>query len=191
MIQLTLILTFALLAPTSGLGQDRPHILLTNDDGIEAEGIQAMYRELVEIGRVTVAAPTQNQSGIGHASTISGNNPIFVNSRTDENGSVWHAIAARPSDTVRLALHALLDEPPDIVVSGSNFGQNTGLRLCCERRGVGLFQRDLRSGDSAGDRFVRPRDRLPQAGSTHRGDARSLVCAELSERNDPRPPPGG
>ena len=122
-----LILAFVLLAPTPGLGQDRPHILLTNDDGIEAEGIQAMYRALVKIGRVTVAAPTQNHSGIGHAWTISGNNPIFVNSRTDDNGSDWHAIAGKPSDAVRLALHALLDEPPDIVVSGSNSGQNTGL----------------------------------------------------------------
>ena len=125
--KLSLILAFAILAPASVQSQDRPHILLTNDDGIEADGIQAMYRALVKIGRVTVAAPTANHSGIGHAWTVSGNNPIYVNSRTDDNGSDWHAIAGKPSDAVRLALHALLDEPPDIVVSGSNSGQNTGL----------------------------------------------------------------
>ena len=125
--RISLVLVFVLLAPASLLSQERPHILLTNDDGIDAEGIQAMYRALVEIGRVTVAAPAANNSGIGHAWTISGNNPIYVDSRTDENGSEWHAIEAKPSDTVRLALHALLDEPPDIVVSGSNSGFNPGL----------------------------------------------------------------
>ena len=121
----SVILVLVLLLPVIARGQERPHILLTNDDGIDADGIRAMYEALREIGRVTVSAPAVNQSGVGHAVTL-GNNPIYVNSRTDEHGSDWHAVGGRPSDSVRLALHELLDEAPDIVVSGSNRGQNLG-----------------------------------------------------------------
>ena len=123
--KISLVLALVLLFPAIGRAQERPHILLTNDDGIDTDGIRAMYEALREIGRVTVSAPAVNQSGIGHAVTL-GNNPIYVNSRTDEHGSDWHAVGGKPSDSVRLALHELLDEAPDIVVSGSNSGQNLG-----------------------------------------------------------------
>ena len=123
--KISLILVLVLLVPVIAHGQERPHILLTNDDGIDTEGIRAMYEALREIGRVTVSAPAVNQSGVGHAVTL-GNNPIYVNSRTDEHGSDWHAVRGKPSDSVRLALYELLDEAPDIVVSGSNRGQNLG-----------------------------------------------------------------
>lgn len=108
------------------LSQNPPHILLTNDDGIDAPGLLAMHKALSQVGRVTVAAPATNQSATGHGLTT-GRNPIFVTTWTDGGGSVWHSITARPATCVSLALENLLSDRPDIVVSGSNHGANLGL----------------------------------------------------------------
>ncbi len=109
-----------------GLSQNPPRILLTNDDGIDAPGLLAMHRALSRVGKVTVAAPATNQSATGHGLTT-GRNPILVTTWTDDGGSIWHAITARPATCVSLALQNLLSDPPDIVVSGSNHGANLGL----------------------------------------------------------------
>ncbi len=109
-----------------GLAQNPPRILLTNDDGINAPGLVAMHKALSRVGRVTVAAPATNQSAAGHGLTTGGN-PIFVTTWTDDGGSVWHSITARPATCVSLALENLLSDTPDIVVSGSNHGANLGL----------------------------------------------------------------
>ncbi len=109
-----------------GLSQNLPRILLTNDDGIEAPGLAAMHKALSRVGRVTVAAPATNQSATGHGLTT-GQDPILVTTWTDDGGSVWHSITARPATCVSLALENLLSDTPDIVVSGSNHGENLGL----------------------------------------------------------------
>ena len=109
-----------------GLAQNPPRILLTNDDGIDAPGLVAMHKALSRVGRVTVAAPATNQSAAGHGLTT-GRNPIFVTTWTDDGGSVWHSITARPATCVSLALENLLSDTPDIMVSGSNHGANLGL----------------------------------------------------------------
>lgn len=109
-----------------GLPKDLPRILLTNDDGINAPGLLAMHKALSRVGKVTVAAPVSNQSGTGHGLTT-GRNPIFVTKWRDDEGSVWYAVAARPATCVSLALESLLSDTPDIVVSGSNYGENLGL----------------------------------------------------------------
>jgi len=111
---------------TFGLSQNLPRILLTNDDGIDAPGLVAMHKALSRVGRVTVAAPATNQSAAGHGLTTE-RNPIFVTTWTDEGGSVWHSITARPATCVSLALENLLSDRPDIVVSGINQGANLGL----------------------------------------------------------------
>jgi 5'-nucleotidase len=113
------------LAPVRELAGQRPHILLTNDDGIEHEGIRAMFRALIKVGTVTVAAPSENQSAIGHTLQL-GDARLYVDTGTDASGAAWHSITAKPADTLRLALAELIEEPPDIVVSGSNRGQNLG-----------------------------------------------------------------
>ena len=122
-----LLLVFVTLSfSVHGLSQNLPHILLTNDDGIDAPGLLAMHQALSRVGTVTVAPPATNQSLSSHSLT-SGRTPIFVTTRTDEGGSVWHAITARPATCVSLALESLLSDRPDIVVSGSNNGDNLGL----------------------------------------------------------------
>jgi 5'-nucleotidase len=110
----------------------RPRILLANDDGIAAPGLAAAYSELAKLGKVTVAAPATDQSGAGHGITYA--EPIFVDTidplvEAEGAQGPWYRIAARPATCVRLALATLLAEPPDLVVSGINRGDNAGLTL--------------------------------------------------------------
>jgi 5'-nucleotidase len=113
-------------------GEKRPRILLANDDGIAAPGLLAVYPELARLGEVTVAAPADNQSGVGHGVTYA--EPIMVRkidalARAEGPQGPWYRIAARPATCVRLALTSLLAERPDLVVSGINKGDNAGLTI--------------------------------------------------------------
>jgi 5'/3'-nucleotidase len=110
----------------------RPRILLSNDDGIAAPGLLAAYEELAKIGEVTVAAPAENQSGVGHAITY--REAIMMRTidplvKTGGPQAPWYRIEAKPATCVRVALAALLTEKPDLVVSGINRGDNAGLTI--------------------------------------------------------------
>jgi len=102
-------------------------ILLTNDDGIMAPGILAMYRELTKLGEVTVIAPEQVQSATGHGITITA--PLLTNSVTIENAFTGVAVDGSPADCVKLAIGQLLPKRPDLVVSGINSGANVGINV--------------------------------------------------------------
>ncbi|MCM2269362.1 MAG: 5'/3'-nucleotidase SurE [Thermoanaerobaculia bacterium] len=96
-------------------------ILVTNDDGVYSEGIRLLARELAPIGEVVVVAPDREQSATGHSLTLS--RPLRMQ-RLEEN---WYAVDGTPTDCVNLAVLWLLKEkPPDLVVSGINFGLNVG-----------------------------------------------------------------
>jgi 5'-nucleotidase len=124
--------TAGVVAAPAFAGEGRPRILLANDDGIAAPGLLAVYAELARLGEVTVAAPAENQSGVGHGITYA--EPIMVRKieplvRAEGPQGPWWRIAARPATCVRLALTSLLAEKPDLVVSGINKGDNAGLTL--------------------------------------------------------------
>ena len=91
-------------------------VLLTNDDGIDAAGLAALYEELRAVADVTVVAPVENQSGVGRARSRA----------VDVDDHEWgHAVHGTPADCVAYALRAL-DEEFDLVVSGCNHGPNCG-----------------------------------------------------------------
>jgi len=100
-------------------------ILLTNDDGIQAEGIQTLRRALAEIAEVTVVAPSYERSATGHGITV--HKPIRAEKvkLQGSDGDHW-SVVGTPADCVKLALEALLKETPDLVVSGINHGANLG-----------------------------------------------------------------
>ncbi|MCK4343126.1 MAG: 5'/3'-nucleotidase SurE [Phycisphaerae bacterium] len=102
-------------------------ILITNDDGILAPGIEALYQAVSDLGHVDVVAPDDSQSAIGHA--ISVLKPLLV--RRVHVNNVFHgwSVAGRPADCVKLALIELLDERPDVVLSGINAGANAGINV--------------------------------------------------------------
>lgn len=99
--------------------------MLTNDDGIYADGISAMYQALLQKGHdVVVVAPDSERSAVGHAITVS--DPLKVAFVDVEKRIRGHAIKATPADCVKLAVNALLETKPDFVISGINKGANTG-----------------------------------------------------------------
>jgi 5'-nucleotidase len=102
-------------------------ILLTNDDGIQAPGIVAMWRELTKLGDVFVVAPETAQSATGHGITLA--SPLLTSKVSIENGFTGTAVDGRPADCVKLAVAQLLPRRPDLVVSGLNAGANVGINV--------------------------------------------------------------
>ncbi len=101
------------------------NILLTNDDGLYADGIAAMYQALQETEHhIDVVAPHSEQSAVGHAITVA--DPLKVSFVKVDNRIAGHAVVGTPADCVKLAVSALLDRKPDLVISGINRGANTG-----------------------------------------------------------------
>ena len=102
-------------------------ILLTNDDGILAEGLIALYEELKGDFELSVVAPETEMSAIGHAITLS--NPLRVR-RFKRNGVfLGYGVNGTPADCVKLAVQEILQQPPDIILSGINMGSNVGINL--------------------------------------------------------------
>jgi 5'-nucleotidase len=101
-------------------------ILLTNDDGIAAPGLQAARRALVELDgiEVDVVAPDSNRSAIGRGITT--RSPLSVEEVTFEDGRVGYATDGTPVDCVRFAELGLVGHRPDLIVSGINHGANLG-----------------------------------------------------------------
>ena len=99
------------------------HILLTNDDGYFAPGIQYLYDELSKRHHVVVVAPQTEQSGIGHAFT----HKAALRCKRMTEGIGGYSVCGTPSDCVKLAIAKLLPRPPNMVVSGINAGENTGM----------------------------------------------------------------
>ena len=102
-------------------------ILISNDDGIHAPGIHALYDAVKDLGEVHVVAPDAERSAVGHAITLS--DPI-KSRKIDRNGAFFgHAVGGTPADCVKLAVYALMDKPPDLVISGINLGPNAGISV--------------------------------------------------------------
>ena len=102
-------------------------ILLTNDDGIFAPGLAAIYKELVKIGDVTVVAPAESRSGASHSITFS--RPLVCN-KVDINGQfTGFSVQGSPADCVKLAVMQLHDGPIDLLVAGINNGANAGINV--------------------------------------------------------------
>jgi len=100
-------------------------ILITNDDGIYADGIQALRKAFAKMGEVTVVAPDREKSATGHCITV--HQPLRVEEFCfiDQPCQAW-AVDGTPSDCVKIAVQKLMSKPPDLVVSGINRGPNLG-----------------------------------------------------------------
>jgi 5'-nucleotidase len=101
------------------MGTERT-ILVTNDDGIGAEGLLSLVKALEGLGRVIIVAPEQEQSASSHAITL--DKPL----RIKEYGADRFGVSGTPTDCVLLAIHGILPRRPDLLVSGINHGPNMG-----------------------------------------------------------------
>ena len=101
--------------------------LLTNDDGIYARGLSALYQELSKEAECLIVAPEVEQSAVGHAITIS--RPLMVR-RAKKNGVfLGYAVTGTPADCVKIGIGELAEKPFDLVVSGINIGANVGINV--------------------------------------------------------------
>jgi len=100
------------------------HILVTNDDGVQAPGLLALAQEMRKLGTVTVFAPDRSWSASGHVKTM--DRPLRVSETSLADGSSAFMSDGAPSDCVALPLLGLLDEKVDLVVSGINPNANLG-----------------------------------------------------------------
>jgi 5'-nucleotidase len=98
----------------------KPKILLTNDDGYGADGLRALAAAIEDFATVWVVAPSAEQSGTAQSLTL--RRPIVVHPKGERH---W-AVDGTPADAVIVALHRLLPERPDVVISGINHGANMG-----------------------------------------------------------------
>jgi 5'-nucleotidase len=100
------------------------HILISNDDGIDSEGLLALRAALAPLGEVAVIAPERNWSAAGHTKTL--DRPLRVREVRLRDGAVAYASDGAPSDCVALGALGFLGWRPDLVVSGINKGLNLG-----------------------------------------------------------------
>jgi 5'-nucleotidase len=102
-------------------------ILLTNDDGIHAPGLWALYQELKKDHDVDVVAPDSEMSAVGHAITLT--SPLRVQT-VRKNGTFFgYAVKGTPADCVKISVQELLSQTPDVILSGINLGANVGVNV--------------------------------------------------------------
>lgn len=106
---------------------NRPVILVTNDDGVSAKGINSLVDSLRGLGRIIVVAPDSARSG--QSGAITPNKPLeLLKIREDEDVEVYQTNGT-PVDCVKLAMHEILDGKPDLLVSGINHGSNAAISI--------------------------------------------------------------
>lgn len=100
------------------------NILLCNDDGVTSSGILAANEAVKDLGKTTIVGPSKQQSGIGHALTLF--EPLRIDEVKLRNNDMGYAISGTPTDSTILGINEILDEKPDLVISGINIGYNLG-----------------------------------------------------------------
>ncbi len=106
----------------------QPFILVVNDDGIDAPGLNALVKEMKKLGEVVIVAPASEQSAVGHAITLL--SPLRVWSVQRDGDFFGYAVSGTPADCVKIAYWALLKErKPSLLVSGINHGSNAGINV--------------------------------------------------------------
>lgn len=107
--------------------EKKPLILLTNDDGIHADGLRYLRMAAETIGETWLVAPNSEQSAVGHSITLY--DPIKAHEVRKDGAFYGYGIGGTPADSVKLAMHCLLPRRPDLVISGINNGANLGINV--------------------------------------------------------------
>lgn len=105
----------------------KPLILITNDDSINATGLQKLTEIMRQFGEVVVIASEQIMSGMSHAVTIK--KPLMPRLVREEEGYKEYITNGTPVDNIKLGKHALLSQKPDLIVSGINHGSNAAINI--------------------------------------------------------------
>jgi len=107
--------------------ENKPLILITNDDSITAKGISFLVEAMKPLGEIVVVAPDSPQSGMGHAITI--HDPLRLKKSNQFEGIEAYTCSGTPVDSVKLAIYEVLKRRPDLIVSGINHGSNAATNI--------------------------------------------------------------
>jgi len=154
-----------------------PRILVTNDDGVHAEGIRRLAEAVAPYGEITVVAPIQEASAIGHALTL--RRPLRIETISDR----VFAIDGTPTDCVNIAITHILREKPDLIVSGINKGWNLGDDVTYSGTVSGALEGALLGIPSIAFSAQRLKD---EADYDPAAKAASIVTAAVLERGMPK-----
>lgn len=102
-------------------------LLITNDDGIDGEGLRALTAVLAPLHEVYVVAPDKNRSAVSHSFTL--RDAVIISGPVQKDGVTWYSCSGTPSDCVHVVVAGLLGFMPDVVLSGINKGYNLGTDL--------------------------------------------------------------
>ena len=103
----------------------KKNLLLTNDDGYTSKGIQTLYQSLKDEYRVVIVAPDSEKSGVSHSFTI--NQPLFYSRVFNSYADEMYCLSGSPADCVKFAIRNILNDLPDLIISGLNIGENSGV----------------------------------------------------------------
>jgi len=106
---------------------NKPLILITNDDGHDAPGIQVLTRLMMQLGDVVVVAPDGARSAQSNALTVT--HPIRFKKLEEKEGLIRYSCTGTPTDCVKLALNEIVDRRPDLIVAGINHGSNSAINV--------------------------------------------------------------
>ena len=112
---------------TARVKKEKPVILITNDDGVSAPGIQSLVESVKDLGKIIVVAPDKPQSGMGHAITIG--SPLRLHPVNFFEGIEAYQCTGTPVDCVKLAVDKVLHRKPDLCLSGINHGANHSINV--------------------------------------------------------------
>jgi 5'-nucleotidase len=154
-----------------------PRILVTNDDGVHSEGIRLLADALAPLGEVTVVAPIQEASAIGHALTL--RRPL----RIDTISPGVYAVDGTPTDCINIAITHVLRSKPDLIVSGINKGWNLGDDITYSGTVAGALEGALLAIPSIAVSAQRVRDETEFGPSAK---AAALAAAAVLERGLPK-----
>ena len=105
----------------------RPLILITNDDGYRAGGLQALIKAARPYGELLVVASAEGQSGMSHAITVK--TPLRVEKHVEEPGFTLYVSNGTPVDCIKIALNKLVNRHPDLLLTGINHGANSSVSV--------------------------------------------------------------
>jgi len=106
---------------------NKPLILITNDDGHDARGIEVLTRLMMQIGDVVVVAPDGPRSAQSNALTVT--HPVRFKKLEEKEGLIRYSSTGTPTDCVKLALNEIVERKPDLVVAGINHGSNSAINV--------------------------------------------------------------
>lgn len=105
--------------------KNKPLILISNDDGVEAKGINELIKAMLPLGDIVVVAPDGPRSGM--SSAITSIKPLQIRVLEEKEGLKIYSCSGTPVDCVKLGINELLDKKPDLVVTGINHGSNASI----------------------------------------------------------------